>query len=126
MNWPILLKMIGKELPRRRHRAVGIVIPFLQNIDFTDDGRHAVHIAPGERNHPVSMYTDIYAEEKSFPVLFAGQTFLTIISELRLLNIAQFVKQNFANMTEDLQYLSQIFFFQTEENSNVCKSVSLS
>lgn len=45
----------------------------LQNIDFTDDGRHALQIAPGEKNHPISVYLDQYSEEKAFPVLFAGQ-----------------------------------------------------
>lgn len=30
----------------------------LQNIDFTDDGRHALQIAPGEKNHPISLYLD--------------------------------------------------------------------
>lgn len=45
----------------------------LQNLDFTDDGRHALQIAPGEKKHPLSLFLDKYEEEKSFPVLFAGQ-----------------------------------------------------
>ena len=36
----------------------------LQHIDFTDDGKHALHIAPGEKNHPLSLFMDTYAEEK--------------------------------------------------------------
>ena len=44
-----------------------------QHNDFTDNEHHAIKIAPGEQNHPVSLYLDEYAEEKSFPLLFGGQ-----------------------------------------------------
>ena len=30
-------------------------------------------MAPGEQNHPIGLYLDKHAEEKSFPVLFAGK-----------------------------------------------------
>ena len=41
--------------------------------DFRDDGQHALQIAPGEKNYPIGLYLDKDAEEKAFPVLFAGQ-----------------------------------------------------
>jgi len=45
----------------------------LNHNDFTDDGRHALKLAPGEKSHPFSLFLDKYAEEKSFPILFNGQ-----------------------------------------------------
>ena len=45
----------------------------MQNVDFSDDGLHALQVAPGEKNHPISLFMDTFAEEKSFPILFCGE-----------------------------------------------------
>ncbi|XP_053403150.1 uncharacterized protein LOC123564956 [Mercenaria mercenaria] len=61
------------ELSEEEQAGAGNKDTLFQNTDFTDDGVHALQIAPGENSHPISLFMDTYAEEKSFPVLFAGQ-----------------------------------------------------
>ncbi|WAR21305.1 hypothetical protein MAR_015279 [Mya arenaria] len=56
-----------KELNNEEQSGAGNKDTLLQNLDFTDDGIHALQIAPGENNQPIGLFTDTYAEEKSFP-----------------------------------------------------------
>lgn len=61
------------EMNEEERAGAGNKDTLFQNTDFTDDGVHALQIAPGENKHPISLFMDTFAEEKSFPVLFAGQ-----------------------------------------------------
>ena len=45
----------------------------LHPLDFSEDGEHALRIAPGEGNHPISLFLDKDCEEKSFPTIFCGE-----------------------------------------------------
>jgi len=60
------------ELTEEEQAGAGNKDTLMQNVDFADDGLHALQIAPGEKNHPISLFMDTFAEEKSFPILFCG------------------------------------------------------
>lgn len=66
-----MMMMIGLSKLQRKRQDQEIKIHYCKI--FTDDGRHALQVAPGEKNRPVSLFLDQNSEEKSFPVLFAGQ-----------------------------------------------------
>jgi len=67
------MKKLRKQRIHEEERAgAGNKDTVFQNVDFTDDGVHALQIAPGDNRHPISLFMDTYAEEKSFSVLFAG------------------------------------------------------
>jgi len=60
------------ELTDEEQAGAGNKDTLMQNVDFADDCLHALQIAPGEKNHPISLFMDTFAKEKSFPILFCG------------------------------------------------------
>ena len=76
--------------------------------DFTDDGKHALKMAPGENNHPIALYLDKYAEEKSFPVLFGGKKRPTTRCQVRYSTIC---KAELGNVDKTLCYISSKYIF---------------
>jgi len=60
------------KLTEEEQACVGNEDTLMQNVDFADDGLPALQIAPGEKNHPISLFMDTFAKEKSFPILFCG------------------------------------------------------
>lgn len=53
------------ELTEEEQAGAGNKDTMLQNNDFSDDGLHALQLANGENNHPIGLFIDTYAEEKS-------------------------------------------------------------
>jgi hypothetical protein len=42
----------------------------VQNVDFADNGLHALQKVQGKKTHPISLLMDTSAEEKSYLVLW--------------------------------------------------------
>ncbi|WAR08395.1 hypothetical protein MAR_018353 [Mya arenaria] len=95
------------ELNDQEQAGAGNKDTLLQNTDFTDDGVHALQIAPSENRHPIGLFMDTCAEK----ILFAAQKRCTNDNRLVPVKYSSICKAEMRNVDERFACsVANIFF----------------